>query len=144
MGARPENTPFLLTPWELSNSSWLLTRWTPPSPHTARPGLKKSRRKSLASSRRSDTTQLLFHSSPSLAGTETTCCRPRLLRRLSRRNEMLSRGNLHMGIKSRIFIGLHYISGLRNCGDSRISGDFPKFAYISIAKSFVGYLKQAH
>merc|ERR1711862_191517 len=26
-------------------------------------------------SRRSDTTQLLFHSSPSLAGTETTCCR---------------------------------------------------------------------
>merc|ERR1712083_883138 len=25
---------------------------------------------------RSDTTLLLFHSSPSLAGTETTCCRP--------------------------------------------------------------------
>merc|ERR1712115_640778 len=59
-----------------SSSSLLSTRWTQPSPHTARLGLRKSRRKSLALSRRSDTTQLLFHSSPSLAGTETTCCRP--------------------------------------------------------------------
>merc|ERR1719147_685192 len=39
-------------------------------------GLRKSRRKFLALSRRLDTTQLLFHSSPSLAGTEITCCRP--------------------------------------------------------------------
>merc|ERR1719443_736880 len=73
---RPENTLCWLTPWELSNLSWLSTRWTLLSPHTARLGLRKSRRKSLDSSRRSDITQLLFHSSPSLDGTETTCCRP--------------------------------------------------------------------
>merc|ERR1711872_240463 len=51
-------------------------RWIQPSPHTVRLGLRKSRRKSLALSRRSDTTQLPFHSSPSLAGTEITCCKP--------------------------------------------------------------------
>merc|ERR1719213_1458848 len=34
------------------------------------------KKKFLALSRRSDTTQLPFHSSQSLAGTETTCCRP--------------------------------------------------------------------
>merc|ERR1719317_1390000 len=68
--------PCWLTPWESSSSSLLSTRWTPPSPHTARLGLRKSRRKSLASSRRSDTIQLLSHSSPSPAGTEITCCRP--------------------------------------------------------------------
>merc|ERR1712243_433128 len=73
---RPESTPCWLTPWESSSSSLLSTRWTPPSPPTARLGLRKSRRKSLVLSRRSDTTQLLFHSSPSPAGTETTCCRP--------------------------------------------------------------------
>merc|ERR1719347_1276320 len=73
---RPENTPCWPTPWELSSSSLLSTRWTLPSPHTARLGLRKSRRKSLASSRRSGTTQLLSHSSPSPAGTEITCCRP--------------------------------------------------------------------
>merc|ERR1712168_569745 len=39
-------------------------------------GLRKSRRKCLASSRRSDITQLLSHSCQSLAGMETTCCRP--------------------------------------------------------------------
>merc|ERR1712013_322420 len=44
--------------------------------HTAQLGLRKSRRKSLASSRRLDITQLLFHSSPSPGGMETTCCRP--------------------------------------------------------------------
>merc|ERR1719245_1849203 len=68
--------PFWPTPLVLSSSSLLSTRWTQPSPHTARLGSRKSRRKSLASSRRSDTTQLPFHSSPSLAGTEITCCRP--------------------------------------------------------------------
>merc|ERR1711936_436435 len=73
---RPENTPCWPTPWESSSSSWLSTRWTPPSLLTARLGLRKSRRKSQASSRRLDTTPLLFHSSPSLDGTETTCCRP--------------------------------------------------------------------
>merc|ERR1712243_194205 len=71
---RPESTPCWLTPWESSSSSLLSTRWTPPSPPPARLGLRKSRRKSLVLSRRSDTTQLLFHSSPSPAGTETTCC----------------------------------------------------------------------
>merc|ERR1711970_525522 len=73
---RPENTPCWPTPLVSSSSSWLSTRWTPPSLHTARLGLRKSRRKSLASSRRLDTTLLLSHSSPSLDGTETTCCRP--------------------------------------------------------------------
>merc|ERR1719177_47372 len=73
---RPENTPCWLTPWVSSSLSWQSTRWTPPSLPTARLGLRKSRRKFLASSRRSDTTLLLFHSSPSLAGTETTWCRP--------------------------------------------------------------------
>merc|ERR1719233_315565 len=71
--ARPENTPCWLTPWVSSSLSWQSTRWTPPSLPTARPGSRKSRRKSLASSRRSDTTLLLSHLSPSLAGTETTC-----------------------------------------------------------------------
>merc|ERR550517_391040 len=73
---RPENTPCWLTPWVSSSSLWLSTRWTPPSLPIARLGSRKSRRKSLASSRRSDTTLLLSHSFPSLAGTETTCCRP--------------------------------------------------------------------
>merc|ERR1711902_95376 len=73
---RPGNTPCWPTPLVLSSSSLLSTRWTQPSPHTVRLGLRKSRRKSLASSRRSDTTQLPFHSSQSLAGTEITCCRP--------------------------------------------------------------------
>ena len=73
---RPENTPCWPSPWESSSLSWLSTRWTPPNLLTARLGLRKSRRKSLASSSRLDTTLLLFHSSPSLDGTETTCCRP--------------------------------------------------------------------
>merc|ERR1719177_87202 len=73
---RPENTPCWLTPLVSSSSLWLSTRWTPTSLLTARLGSRKFRRKSLASSRRSDTTLLLSHSSPSLAGTETTCCRP--------------------------------------------------------------------
>merc|ERR550517_890971 len=73
---RPENMPCWLTPWGSSSLSWRSTRWTPPSLPTARLGSRKSRRKSLASSRRSDTTLLLSHSFPSLAGTETTCCRP--------------------------------------------------------------------
>merc|ERR1711874_964713 len=69
------STPCWPTPWVSSSSSWLSTRWTPPSLLTARLGSRKSRRKSLASSRRSDTTLLVSHSSPSLAGTGTTCCR---------------------------------------------------------------------
>ena len=73
---RPESTLYWPTPLVSSSSSLLSTRWTQPSPHTVKLGLRKLRRKSLASSRRSDTTQLPFHSSPSLAGTETTCCRP--------------------------------------------------------------------
>merc|ERR1712173_285534 len=59
-----------------SSLSWLSTRWTLPSLLTARLGLRKSRKKSLASLRRSDTTLLQSHSFPSLDGTETTCCRP--------------------------------------------------------------------
>merc|ERR1719347_86613 len=73
---RPENTPCWHTPLVSSSSSLPSTRWTQPSPHTVRLGLRKSRRKFLALSRRSDITQLPFHSSQSLAGTETTCCRP--------------------------------------------------------------------
>merc|ERR1712183_376024 len=73
---RPENTPCWPTPLVSSSSSWLSTRWTQPSLLTARLGSRKSRRKSLASSRRSDTTLLLFHSFPSLDGMGTTCCRP--------------------------------------------------------------------
>merc|ERR1719233_2021947 len=73
---RPENTLCWLTPWVSSSSLSQSTRWTPPSLPTARLGSRKSRRKSRASSRRSDITLLLSHSSPSLAGTETTCCRP--------------------------------------------------------------------
>merc|ERR1712183_201412 len=53
--------------------TWLSTRWTPPSLPTASPGSRKSRRKSLASSRRSATTQRLLLSSPSPDGTATTC-----------------------------------------------------------------------
>ena len=75
---RPKSTLYWPTSLVSSSSSLLSTRWTQPSPHTVRLGLRKSRRKSLALLRRSDTTQLLFHSSQSLAGTETTCCRPAL------------------------------------------------------------------
>merc|ERR1711892_1049681 len=73
---RPESTPCWLTPWELSSSSLPSTRWTPPSLLTASPDLRRSRRRCLASLRRSDITQLLSHSSPSPDGMETTCCRP--------------------------------------------------------------------
>merc|ERR1719300_821156 len=73
---KPESTLFWLTHLESSSSLLLLTRWIPLSPHTARQDLKKFRRRSLVSSRRSDTTLLLFHSSPFLDGMETTCCKP--------------------------------------------------------------------
>merc|ERR1712106_1182661 len=73
---RPESTPCWPTPWESSSSSLQSTRWTLPSLLTASPGLRRSRRRCLASLRRSDTTPLLSHSSPSPGGTETTCCRP--------------------------------------------------------------------
>merc|ERR1711872_63106 len=73
---KPENTPFWPTPWVSSSLLLLSTRWTQLSHHTARLDLKKFRRKSLASSRRLDTTQLLSLLSQSLDGMETTCCRP--------------------------------------------------------------------
>merc|ERR1719300_1242685 len=73
---KPESMLFWLTHLESSSSLLLSTRWTPLSLHTARQDLKKSRRKFLVSSRRSDTTLLLFHSSPFLDGMETTCCKP--------------------------------------------------------------------
>merc|ERR1739838_137025 len=73
---RPESTPCWLTPWESSSSSLPSTRWTLPSLLTASPGLRRSRRRCLASLRRSDITPLLSHSSPSPDGMETTCCRP--------------------------------------------------------------------
>merc|ERR1719300_1846665 len=55
-----------------SNNELLVTRWTPLSHHTARPDSRRSPRRSATSSRRLVTTQLLFHSSPSPDGTETT------------------------------------------------------------------------
>merc|ERR1719300_1823036 len=73
---KPESMLFWLTHLESSSSLLLLTRWTPLSLHTARQDLKKYRRRSLVSSRRSDTTLLLFHSSPFLDGMEITCCKP--------------------------------------------------------------------
>merc|ERR1712025_208602 len=69
---RPENTPSSPTPLVSSSSLLPVTRWTPPSLPTARPGLRRFRRRCPTLSRRSDTTQLLFPSPPSLAGTETT------------------------------------------------------------------------
>merc|ERR1711872_762844 len=56
---RPESTLSLPTPLESSSSSLLVTRWTLLSHHTARPGSRKSPRKSATSSRRLDITQLL-------------------------------------------------------------------------------------
>merc|ERR1712013_883384 len=69
--------------------------------------------------------------------------RLRLLRRHSRRNEMLSRGNLHMGIKLRNLKILPYNPGVRNFGGFRAFGGFLKSACTSIVKSFVGYLKHS-
>merc|ERR1719153_1116586 len=66
--------------------------------------------------------------------------RPRLPRRHSRRNEMLSRGNLHMGIKLRNSKSLLHNPGSRNFGDFLISGGFPRLAFISIERNFVGYV----
>merc|ERR1712179_808611 len=66
--------------------------------------------------------------------------RPRLPRRHSRRNEMLSRGNLHMGIKLRNSKSILHNPGSRNFGDFLISGGFPRLAFISIERNFVGYV----
>merc|ERR1712072_1457053 len=66
--------------------------------------------------------------------------RPRPLRKHSRRNEMLSRGNLHMGIKLRNSKTLQHNPGSRNFGDFLISGGFPRLAFISIERNFVGYV----
>merc|ERR1711872_619471 len=68
---------------------------------------------------------------------------PRPLRRHSRRNEMLSRGNLHMGIKSRNSKLSHYNPGSRNFVSFLISGSFPRLAFTSIERSFVGYVSNA-
>merc|ERR1711915_941398 len=70
---KPESTLFWPIPWVSSSSLLLSTRWTLLSHHTARLDLKKFRRKSLALSRRSATTQLLSPLSQSLDGMETTC-----------------------------------------------------------------------
>merc|ERR1712066_337808 len=69
--------------------------------------------------------------------------RPRPLRRHSRRNEMLSRGNLHMGIKSRNSKLYPYNPGSRNCVSFLMSGSFPRLAFTSIERSFVGYVSNA-
>merc|ERR1719233_489475 len=66
--------------------------------------------------------------------------RPKLPRRRSRRNEMLSWGNLHMGIKLRNLKSLQHNPGSRNFGGFLISGGFPRLAFISIARNFVGYV----
>merc|ERR1712098_540770 len=68
---RPESTLSLPTPLELSSSLLLVTRWTPLSHHTARPGLRKSLRKLATSSRRLDTTQLLFQDVYKIGGIGT-------------------------------------------------------------------------
>merc|ERR1712098_388200 len=67
--------------------------------------------------------------------------RPRPLRRHSRRNEMLSRGNHHMGHKLRNSKTLHYNPGSRNFASFRTFGSFPRLAFTSIVRSFVGYVK---
>merc|ERR1712126_289829 len=54
---RPESTLSWPTPLVSSSSSSPVTRWTPPSLHTARPGSRRSRKKSPTSSRRSATTR---------------------------------------------------------------------------------------
>merc|ERR1712012_821057 len=74
--ARLVSTPCSPTPLVSSSSSLLSTRWTPPSHPTARPVLRRSRRKSPPTLRRSVTTPRPLPLSPSLDGTETTCWRP--------------------------------------------------------------------
>merc|ERR1712112_489192 len=58
----------------------------------------------------------------------------------SRRNEMLSRGNLHMGIKLHNLKSFYYNPGSRNFGGFLISGGFLRLAFISIERNFVGYV----
>merc|ERR1711915_263260 len=60
--------------------------------------------------------------------------RPRLLRRLSRRNEMASRGNMSQLTSSNVLN-----PGVRNSGNFLFTGVFLKLACTSIAKSFAGY-----
>merc|ERR1719150_352518 len=71
--ARPVSMPCSPTPSALSSSLLVLTRWTPPSHPTLVPGSRRSRRRCLASSRRSATTRLPSPLSPSPDGTATTC-----------------------------------------------------------------------
>merc|ERR1719350_1739662 len=72
--------------------------------------------------------------------------RPKLLTRLSRRNEMLSWGNLHMGTKLHRFktfsckCVLHSINpGARNFGSFQAFGGFLRLAFTSIERSFAEY-----
>merc|ERR1712168_633481 len=69
--------------------------------------------------------------------------RPRLLRRHSRRNEMLSRGNPRMGIKLRNLNIFHCNPGARSFGGSQTYGGFQRLAFTSIERNFVGYLKHS-
>merc|ERR1712014_42537 len=71
--------------------------------------------------------------------------RPRLLRRLSRRNEMMSRGNISQlfsifqkGVNLIFTLIVHNL-GLRNSGNFLFTVAFPKLACTSIAKNFAGY-----
>merc|ERR1712130_522674 len=70
-------------------------------------------------------------------GRSPRASRLRPLRRHSRRNEMLSRGNLHMGIKSRNSKLYPYNPGSRNFAS------FLRLAFTSIERSFVGYVSNA-
>merc|ERR1739844_554764 len=69
--------------------------------------------------------------------------RPRLLRRHSRRNEMLSRGNPRMGTKLRNLNTFPYNPGVPNFGGFLTSGSFPRLAFTSIERNFVGYLNHS-
>jgi len=71
--------------------------------------------------------------------------RPRLLRRLLRRNEMMSRGNISQlfsifqkGVNLNFTLIVHNL-GLRNSGNFLFTVVFPKLACTSIAKNFAGY-----
>lgn len=75
---RPESMLSLPTLLVLSSLLSVSTRWTLPSLLTVRPGSRKSKRRSLTSSRRSVMTPRPLLSSLFLDGTETTCSRPRL------------------------------------------------------------------
>merc|ERR1719263_1480560 len=66
---------FLPSPWVSSKCLPAATRWTPTELTTRRTDTTKSRLRSLDISSRSDTRSILFHSSQSQDGLETTCSR---------------------------------------------------------------------